>query len=178
MPYAVYLDLDAAGSCELDRITGRLDKLGIGICTPRRLGHNHHLTLAAYDELDVSGIERALRDLAINSVPLAIDLVGVGCFPGERSVVFASPMVTNDLLLLHERYFDIAAAHGVAMRYYNPGSWFPHVSLAVELTKRDLRNALEALCDDWTPFECKLDAIRLVRYNPAETLLRGSLAKP
>lgn len=168
MPFAVYLDLDAAGSHDFDRIADAVERLGPDISTPRRLGHTHHITLAVYDQLDTDGMERALPEIA--SAALEIVFPAIGSFPGERSVLFAAPQVSEDLLALHERYHRLTAPYGKSQDYYRPGAWFPHMTLAVNLTRHDLVAALDAVAREWSPVTCALDTIRLVRLSPVETL--------
>jgi 2'-5' RNA ligase len=177
MPYAVYLDLDLAGSHELDRLIDHVEELDGGISTPRRLGFGHHLTLAVYDELDASQMQRTLAEELFTIYPLELVFSSIGSFPSERSVLFAAPTFTNELLSLHEQYHEVTASLGHGQIYYHPGSWCPHVTIALDLSRADLANAFDAVSSQWTPIRCQLDAIRLVRFYPVETLWLGPLAK-
>lgn len=105
MPFALYLDLDAAGTRDFDRLAGLIERVDTAISTPGRLGHTHHITLGVYEELDIAGIEHVLSEIAC--VTLEITFPAIGIFPGERGVLFAAPNVTNDLLDFHERYHQL-----------------------------------------------------------------------
>jgi 2'-5' RNA ligase len=168
MPFAVYLDLDAAGSRRFDQFTGIIEGLCADISTPGRLGHTHHITLGVYDAVDISGLEKALSEIPSNAVELTFP--AVGSFPGERSVLFAAPTVTRDLLDLHEHYHQVSASCGSCHEHYKPGAWFPHMTLAMNLTRDDLNAAMNAISNRWVSITCRADAIRLVRFSPVETL--------
>jgi 2'-5' RNA ligase len=168
MPFALYLDLDAAGTRDFDRLAGLIERVDAAISTPGRLGHTHHITLGVYDELDIAGIEHVLSEIA--SVALEITFPAICIFPGERSVLFAAPKVTNDLLDFHERYHQLAEPYGNCDNHYKPGAWFPHMTLGVNLARCDRSAALNAVSDEWTPVTCRLDTIRLIHFSPVKTL--------
>lgn len=90
-----------------------------------------HITLGAYEDLDRSACELLLANMAMSETFPAIRFVGIGTFPGESIVMFASPVVTMDLLEVHERFhaafFDVVTQ---PMHYYLPGNWVPHCTLA------------------------------------------------
>lgn len=168
MPFAVYLDLDAAGARNFDRITRIIESLNGDISTPTRLGHTHHITLGVYDKLNVAGLGSALSE--ISSMAVGLTFPAIGSFPSEQSVLFAAPIVTRELLDIHERYHRLARSHGDCQKYYRPGSWFPHLTLAIQLNPHDLNAATNAISSQWTPITCKADFLQVVRFNPVETL--------
>jgi len=176
MPYATYLDFDAAGSSQLDRLTGCIEELDAGISTPRRLGFGHHLTLAVYDELDVPLMVELMPKVAANISQTGIVLPALGTFPGEQSVLFAAPYVTRELMLIHERYHELTAVIGDGRSHYHPGSWFPHATLALNLSQRDLEAAIGAASCQWSPINSRIASLTLVQFSPVETIWHGSLA--
>jgi hypothetical protein len=178
MPYATYIDLDTAGSIELDRLTSYIEELGENICTPRQLGFGHHITLALYDELDVPRMVEILAGVVESIQKTAIQLPALGVFPGEQSALFVAPYVTADLLLIHKRYHQLTAACGHGRPYYHPGSWFPHATLAVNLSQHELEAAFGTVSGRWTPISAKLTSLRLVRFSPVETIWHARLANP
>jgi len=168
MPFAVYLDLNAAGARHFDRITRIIESIDGDISTPTRLGHTHHITLAVYEKLDVVGLCSAVSK--ISSIAVDLTFPAIGIFPGERSVLFATPIVNMELLNLHERFHQISRSCGDCQEYYMPGSWFPHMTLVIQLNNHDLNAVRNAISGQWTPITCRADFIRVVRFSPVETL--------
>lgn len=83
MPYATSIDLDTAGSIELDRLTSYVEGVCGDIFTPRRLGFGHHITLAVYDDLDVSHMIAFLVGAVESIRNTVIQFPALGAFPGE-----------------------------------------------------------------------------------------------
>lgn len=173
MPYAVQLDLDADTNAALDGLAERLEALP-GLATIRQLGDVHHLSLCVCDTIDRDGLDADLARFVSKNGPLDIHLGPVGIFTGETSVLFLAPVVTDDLLALHRR-FHAAFAELAGWAYYHPSHWVPHVTLAMEMTPDALAAAVAVVRAHWAPMAARLDALRLIRFHPVETLFHRGL---
>jgi 2'-5' RNA ligase len=173
MPFTVQLDLDSAANAALDGLAERLETL-TGLATIRRLGDVHHLSLSVSDAIDRDGLDAGLARFAAENRPLDIHLGPVGIFTGETSVLYIAPVVSEDLLALHRR-FHAAFTDLDGWAHYHPSHWVPHVTLAMEVTPDALAAAVALVRAHWVPMAARLDALRLIRFHPVETLFRQGL---
>jgi 2'-5' RNA ligase len=60
-------------------------------------------------------------------------------------------------------------------KYYQPGSWLPHVTLAKTLTKEQMQLALQVMQDQFQVFEATVTEIGLAKVNPHEDVERFTL---
>jgi hypothetical protein len=60
-------------------------------------------------------------------------------------------------------------------KYYQPGSWLPHVTLAKTLTKEQMQLALQVMQDQFQVFEAAVTEIGLAKVNPHEDVERFRL---
>jgi 2'-5' RNA ligase len=180
LPFAVHLDLDAAADHDLREIAACVVRDAADVVeTVHGLGDRHHISLAVYDELPSTPAVAALRRLAAAVPSLTVTLANIGVFPGERSVLFVSPVVTRDLLALHQRTHRLFARFaGAGWEYYRPGAWVPHVTIAMNLLQSAAGAAVGRLARQWQPGAVRCEAIRLVRFRPVETVCRFELAPP
>jgi hypothetical protein len=57
-------------------------------------------------------------------------------------------------------------------KYYQPGSWLPHVTLAKTLTKEQMQRALQVMQEQFQVFEATVTEIGLAKVNPHEDVER------
>lgn len=84
MPCAAVLELDPKAAARVDRLSRRLER-ELGIATERQRGAPVHVSLAVYRELPVEQAEAAMRHFVAGIAPMAIELAGIGAFPGRRT---------------------------------------------------------------------------------------------
>ena len=160
MFHAIELYLDPGSEAAIvalqARIARRLDR-------PDLLGRPH-LTLGACEHIHLEPDDDPLAGIvaAVRGEPVAFS--SLGQFSGERSVLFLAPVVTVELLSLHQRVSDTLdpIASGWA-RLYRPGSWVPHCTLAMDLALPDLAVAMEIAAFS-LPLATQIASIEIVRY--------------
>ena len=175
MPYTVQLDLDAGTNAALDALATELDRIP-GLETVRAIGDVHHLSLAVYDALDVAPFLAELDRFAETIGPIPVVQAALGLFTKPGGVLFVAPVVTEPLLALHRRFhaamakwLDACSAH------YRPPHWMPHITLAMATEDGGLDRAVPIARRLWQPGGARLDAVRLIRFRPVETLYLRSL---
>jgi 2'-5' RNA ligase len=175
MPFTVQLDLDAAteaGLCELADRLGAISDLE----TVRQLGDVHHVSLAVYDDLALDSFLPRLIEFAGSVRTLTLRMANIGIFPGARSVLFLSPVASEELLALHRGFHDsFAAFSGSCWEHYRPAAFVPHVTLAMNATPEALQRAVAVVVEGWKPAATRLDAVRLIEFRPVRTLYHRSL---
>jgi 2'-5' RNA ligase len=170
MPFAVQLDLDAATNSRLNEIAEKLGRTP-GLSTVNQLGDVHHISLGVYDSVPVEQFTAELARFAEAVTLHSVRLAAIGVFVGARSVVYITPVATEEMLALHRRYHQaVAAFSSECWPVYLPGAWVPHVTMAMEVEPDALGWVVAALRDVWQPSDAYLDAVRLVRFLPVETL--------
>jgi 2'-5' RNA ligase len=175
MHFAAQLDVDRDTNARLDALAARLDRIP-GLETVRQIGDVHHVSVGVYDDVEAERFSETLARFAGTVGPIDIRLANIGIFPGPRSVVYLGLVVAKDLLDLHSRFH---AAHGefasACWEHYLPGAWVPHVTLVMDVKPAALQEALTLLQTHWKPGAARLDAIRLIRFRPVETLYHCAL---
>ena len=176
MPFAVVLDLDTDTEARLRHLAGRLNTTSDFETPPLPGDAHHHISLGVYDDLALDRFMPMLAKYADASKPLAVRLANIGIFPSAQSVLYLGPVVTNELLALHDDFHAAFAAFaGSCWAHYLPGAWVPHVTLAINIAPGALGGAVSAVAARWTPAAARLDALRLVQFPPISMLYRHSL---
>lgn len=176
---AVELFFDPASDRGIRRIWRRLAAEGVSSFM-EDMGSRPHISLAVYDELDINLARQRLTEFAAAVGRFRLRLSALGQFPG--GVVFAAPVVTEELLALHSEYHR---RHddwtGKEWDCYLPGNWFPHCTLAMDLPEEKISQAMEIARQEFAGTEVWVERLALVRYPPAkielETLLTGGKEK-
>ena len=90
-----------------------------------------HLTIYQAEEVDETGLRRALLQLAATTQPLAVSFPAGAHFLGEGGVAYLAPITNYALLDLHKAVWDASTPFTQGRpAYYAPGVWVPHATLA------------------------------------------------
>jgi 2'-5' RNA ligase len=140
------------------------------------LGYKPHVTLVAYDELDVAaavaGLDRAF--VGVDQIPVA--LTGFSTFGAGSSVCYAALTPQPELIALQA---TVSGVIGEACRpHYQRGSWTPHCTLAVGMTDAAMERARDLLETDWRGLAGAFTTADLVEFEPVVSLRRWALAPP
>ena len=174
MPFAITLRLDPISAVPIEAMWRKLAADGIDADCDQ-LGYAPHITLAIYpDETPVKRLRTALEDTSRNWEALPVSLSGLGAFPGDRTVLWAVPVVTPALLARHQA-LQTALPDLEVHAHYRPGVWVPHVTLSGALP--DPGPALMALLSNWEPITGFLDRVELVRFRPVEVLYSSACGR-
>ena len=176
MQLAVQLDLDPTTSSAIDRISAELEHHD-GLETVRQIGDVPHLSLAIYDDFPPAELAAKVAGFAATLTPVPLRLANIGIFTGIRSVLFLGLVVTEPLLALHRECHRILSPfRSRCSEHFRPGAWIPHVTLAMNVTPDTVPACVGAVAANWTPADATLDAVRLIRFRPVETLYLQPLA--
>ena len=106
--------------------------------------HRPHLTFAAYVGAARADLVEELRAFCACNDSLPIEFRSLACFVPKR-VVFASPVVSGELLALHVRLHDHFARPTEFPHHLAPGSWVPHCTLHEASSSHEMIRALESM---------------------------------
>ncbi len=181
MPYAILGFLDPAAEDKVLALWQAVADAGLAD-NPHTEGLRPHLTLAAYDELDVDKAEQALGPVVAQLSPCCLTLSHLGLFTGERHVVFVAPTVTSDLLLMHSSIHELCNKWGSnPYPHYVPGQWVPHATIGLDLTLETALRVAEMTASLTLPMEVRLVEVGAIEFRPVRpcfTLRFGSCPAP
>jgi hypothetical protein len=167
---AIVLDLDPNAVAVVDWLAGTLEHAA-GLPSYRQTGLGPHMALAAYEAIDIAALASRLDLWAAAQMPPAIRLGSLGVFGGPAGTLFLAPIVGPALLALHtsfhEAFADLAPQR---WPFYDAGNWIPHVPLAQDLDGLSLAGAVEALAPGFAPLDAQLPTLRVIAYDPLDTL--------
>ncbi len=167
--YAIEWCLDASLSREMEQVWQRLITAA-GTSFIADVGGEPHVSLATLPRMESpDAVIEAVGQIAR---PLEVTFTAVGGFQGAGGVVFALPTPTEALLRTHAEVHALLAERGLqAHEYYRPGRWVPHCTLAMEVPRDRLGDAMVA-AQACLPLSGEMVALQVIRYRPVEVLAR------
>jgi len=167
---AITLDLDPSAAAIVDWLAGTLEH-SAGLPSYRQTGLAPSMALAIYEDLDIADLAPRLDLWAAGQMPPVVRLGSLGVFGGPAGTLFLAPIVGPELLALHDSFhaafIDLAPQR---WPFYETGNWIPHVALAQDLDGLSLAGAVEALAPSFAPIDAQLPALRVIGYDPLDTL--------
>lgn len=176
MGYAVELYFDPGSDLAVRRIWSGIADV-FGLSTMLTSGGRPHVSLAVYtDDLDCRSFPQELFAFAQSLAPFEFQLGSVGTFPTEEGVVFLAPVVTSELLALHERFHTTFSRYGgCASAYYLPGHWVPHCTVATNLEDAEMGKVVQHCWKHFRPIQGRFQTIGLIEFRPVTELVTFKL---
>ena len=125
-----------------------------------------HITIAAF-HAETESVAREIFLQEKKSLKAGnVQWVSIGAF--LPSVIYITPVLNEYLHQLLERYSkEILKRQGVTVDYrYMSFNWFPHSTLAKQLSAKQLTTAFFTMQNHFAPFEGKVVKIGLAKTNP------------
>jgi 2'-5' RNA ligase len=170
MGFAVILYLDPAAEAEVRSLWASLAEKDIS-SVMATMGIRPHVSLAGLEHVEAGPFCQALDVFAQSMPPVAVKFESVGTFPTEQGVVYLAPIVTRELLRLHEEFSHLLVEMGLASHdYYRPGNWVPHCTAAINLTPEEVSAAVTVCCQSDVFHAATLTHIGLVEYLPVREI--------
>lgn len=133
-----------------------------------------HITLGACTHLDVTRCTVLLDEYAAMSSSMPLHFGSLGIFPLDPAVIFAAPVVTDELLAghawFHQRFAEISGRSSVS---YEPGNWVPHCTLAEQIPQSLLPEMVAVVCTLPLSLNFQIDLIHLAEF-PAGRILHSA----
>jgi len=178
MPYALQLYFDPSTDAKVRKLWRRFAEAGIA----RHLvesANRPHLTLAVYDNLDVVTAERELLLFVPTLAPFPVIFTHVGVFTQPSPVVFLAPVVTIDLLDLHQVTHERFVGFGTGPhQFYLPRRWIPHCTIALHVDRQTLPLSMEVIQEISLPMTGTVTELGIVRVSPTSPLSTVCLDTP
>ncbi|MBQ0064905.1 MAG: 2'-5' RNA ligase family protein [Firmicutes bacterium] len=127
-----------------------------------------HLTLAAMDAKKVEDLLPVVEELEGKLTSMEIYFVSIGAF--FPYVLYMAPVMDYNLQSLQKTIYEqMEKAPYVRMnKYYQPGYWYPHSTLAKKLSKEEMLAGFAYCQSHFTPIKGRITKIGLAKVNPHE----------
>lgn len=134
-----------------------------------------YLSLAVFDDVDESAVGEAASSFAAATRVVEITITGLGIFPNENPVIYASVLASAALMGLQKSLYDGFGDLAKRMRpTYVPGSWVPHISLSIT-DRLGLSTDVETLMSHRVRGVYRCSTLLLVTGPPAAVVERFEL---
>jgi 2'-5' RNA ligase len=166
------MSLEREGDARVRAAWAALDAAGIESpsVSATITGYRPHVSLAVFDE--AASMDGELQKAVTGAIGLPLRLGSLGVFPGPDGVVFFGVVVTHQLAAVQRSVYDVVAVHSRGYwRYYEPGVWIPHCTLATGAT--DPARAFAALAPLDLPIDTACASIELVDIDTGEATPLG-----
>jgi len=164
---------DDQADAQVRRLWALLVDAGLpSLATRTHQRHRPHVTLTVTESLtdaDLSGVRQAVCDADV-----VLDLPTLARFPSPGGVLFVGVVVTAPLLALHERVHEALRSQPVThWPHYLPGRWIPHCTLAQDLDRQQMADAVKLL-HDVEPIRARVTSVGITDTTTGEiSLLTG-----
>lgn len=141
------------------------------------MGSRPHVSLGVYHDIDTADCILKLQTVCQKIKGISLRFSAIGIFTSPKPCVFLAPVVTKDLLDIHERIQTVFSdLDDTGYEVYRRGAWVPHCAL-------DIANELsqaQAVADDvlprFLPIKAKVIGMGLVAIKrPIEQLFEVPL---
>lgn len=170
MPFAVHLFFDSTSERIIRSAWEELANSGIS-SSMHESAYRPHLSLALYDELNITASASRLKLFAEMFSPFALTISSLGFFPAGKAFVFLVPTVTQKLLDIHAYIHRLLEDMGKpSLSNHIPGYWFPHCTLALDVRPGLTAQAIEIGLAMPFPMYCQVEEIGVVECWPVKQL--------
>ena len=176
MGYAVELFFDHESELAVRTVWDGVAK-ALGRPSLSDIGARPHISLAVYgDGLDTNGFQEQLLGFAESTDPFDFCLRSLSAFTRQEGVVYLAPVVTEQLLSVHERFHEAFAQHkDSVVAHYQPGNWIPHCTVAIDLVPAEIQKAVGYSREAFKPISGRFQEIGLVEFRPLKELFTCKL---
>lgn len=162
MNYAVELVFDEESQKIINNLRIELSKNGIHDEAVKL----NHISIGDYKTDNIEKLKEKVIEFAKTIKPFELSLVSVGTFMTKENVIFLEPVMTNELIELHNRFIEFMKDFdGILNPYYDIDKWMPHSTIAIRLSDSELFKGIELLKDIIKlPINVKIDRIDIINY--------------
>ncbi len=172
MPYAIELYLDDESTAKIDKIRLEFKKNKISIDEETK----PHVTLSIYQDIPLDIFEDKLKLFAKEIQSFKVIYSSIGIFTNDNPVIFLAPVVTLQLLDVHNKFYDFFKEYSnKAWDYYKPNQWVPHTTLCISLSEGMLKKSSDIIKNLEFPMESRFEKIGILEFNPNKSISQFKL---
>ncbi len=165
MPYGVTMFMDSESE---NAVRSMWEKLRDENITSYMLDNEvrPHMTLAIYDEIDISAHLKRFREFVKEYSPVSFSMSTVGTFLEPPGTLFLAPTVTHRLMNLHSSFHSLFhdLEHSLS-EYSLPGRWFPHITLALRLDRDTVCKAMHTVLETPIPEHSVIEEVGIGEFQ-------------
>jgi 2'-5' RNA ligase len=170
MAFAIVLYFDPSTEAKVQALWETLAEQGVS-SVMATMDIRPHISLAGWEGAAPETWHDELADLAAHTAPLITQLSAVGTFPTDQGVVYLAPVVTAELVKLHETFHARLSRLGISsFDYYRPASWVPHCTVAINLPPEGILATVDACRKSRVFGPARLTEVALVEYLPVKEI--------
>ncbi|OAB57686.1 hypothetical protein AY600_07100 [Phormidium willei BDU 130791] len=167
--YAIELYFDEVASQKVRQLWSQVGAIASSMA--KRVHSQPHLSLAVLPNADLQLLPSVLAEVAAHHSSFEIQFSSLGLFSTGGGVVFLAPVVTTQLLELHQTvHRQLHKIGSDAVAYYRPEAWVPHCTLARELSPPEVLRAVEVVRNSNPFFKANVCALGLVEAPPVRQI--------
>ncbi len=126
-----------------------------------------HITLSLFSSDRPEESSQIVEAFARDGIDFPIRLGSVGVFNTPLAVVNLLPVVTHELLLLHDDLMQRLSPYATNFQsHYLQPDWIPHCSVAINIEPDCLGTAVEAVCARFKPRDVRIAYVSLAECCP------------
>ncbi len=127
-----------------------------------------HMTISSLEARSADVLIPAFEELNGKIKTGEIQVVSMGQM--MPYVFYLTPVLNAYLNGLESTVFDVFSdiSDVTVSKFYRPGSWLPHITIAKTLTKEQMKIAFEVMQNGFAVFDAKIIRLGLSRVNPHE----------
>lgn len=176
MAYSVCLFLDPVSTETITGLWRRLAEMHVSESL-FQAAFRPHVTLGIADRLELDPCTQYLAEFANTHTAFPLNFSSLGLFPSRANgAVFLGVTPSPQLLEIHIDFHLTFSVYGTGLRrYYFPGVWVPHCTLADGISCEAAPTAIEVCQATELPIRATAAGIGILEFPPGFELLSYSL---
>ncbi|MHA1969253.1 MAG: 2'-5' RNA ligase family protein [Candidatus Hodarchaeales archaeon] len=151
MPYSIELHFDEQSNNNFKNIIDILASEGVRSLTIEQ-NIPPHLTLCVYDTLNITKTQSNINLASQKYHIFKLKLTGIGLFPSTEPPLFLIPKITINLLKIQRYMCNLFEPYQKTQwKYYSSENWVPHCSIAFNLPRNSIPNAISIVLKSFQP---------------------------
>ncbi|MCK5225458.1 MAG: hypothetical protein KAQ89_01945 [Planctomycetes bacterium] len=135
-------------------------------------GFKPHIALAVFEQGNVECLYGPTKTFAESIKSFEIFLCSIGSFPIKTRPIFYSPVPTKQLIETHALFHNHISSEDLGCeKYYLPGNWIPHCTIACNIENEDTyRDVFWNCYNTELPITGNVARVGIVEYPPAKEM--------
>lgn len=131
-----------------------------------------HLTVGCFNNIDIGHCSERLQDFCNTNKKLQLIFPSIGVFTKPKPCVFLAPVVTNGLLDMHSKLFEVFSDCDYSgFEFYTKDKWMPHCAMDIATDIETVCKSTDLLLRNFVPFSTYVSEIGWVLVDkPVKTL--------
>jgi len=140
------------------------------------LGDRPHVSLAGFPTVNADELLHVTKEFTSRTNTLAFQLSAVGAFPTDENVLYLAPVLSRQLMDIHQEFHDqLVKANLASSPYYLPGNWVPHCTVEMNIPTEQFSKAFDLCKKMFRPTAGTFLEIGVIEFRPIKHLASWAL---